>query len=73
MPIVLSCTRVLAFICMQVPYFPPLQTPKDFNEDVCLTIIRAAFGGRPDIDLDLDDVQIRQIRPWTMSAQVASR
>ena len=53
---------------MQVPYFPPLQSPEDFSEATCLQLIRAATG-LP----DLQDIQIKQVRPWAMSAQVANR
>ncbi|GAX80176.1 hypothetical protein CEUSTIGMA_g7614.t1 [Chlamydomonas eustigma] len=52
----------------QVPFFPPLQSIDEFTEDVCLSIIQAASGLS-----NLVDVQIKQVRTWTMSAEVASR
>ncbi len=52
----------------QVPYFPPLQSPADFDEVTCLKLIRAASGVP-----GLSDIQVKQVRPWTMSAQVAGR
>ena len=51
-----------------MPYFPPLQSVSDFDRDACMRLIGAA-AGLP----DLHDVTIKQIRPWTMTAQVATR
>eukprot|EP00798_Chlamydomonas_sp_ICE-L_P022736 gene22736-29901_t len=50
-----------------VPYFPPLQSAKDFPPHVCVALMREA-AGVPDLDVRLD-----QVAPWTMSAQVADR
>lgn len=49
----------------QFPYFPPAQAASDFTEAVCREKIHATIGDRtPDID-------IRAIRGWAMTAQVA--
>jgi hypothetical protein len=49
----------------QIPYFPPLQTPADFDEAACRRVLAAAAGA--------DDVRLRiaSVRAWTMNAQVA--
>ena len=52
---------------MQVPYFPPVQSAADFPISKCQDILRKAIG-LPDIHVD-----VREVKTWTMSAQVAER
>ncbi|KAG1678055.1 hypothetical protein FOA52_000851 [Chlamydomonas sp. UWO 241] len=52
----------------QVPFFPPLQSPANFDEATCARLVAAASG----LPEGLPDVQIKTVRPWVMSAQVAS-
>jgi 2-polyprenyl-6-methoxyphenol hydroxylase-like FAD-dependent oxidoreductase len=49
----------------QIPYFPPLQTPADFNEETCAAIVRRAAGNA---SLPL---QLKTIKAWSMSAATA--
>jgi 2-polyprenyl-6-methoxyphenol hydroxylase-like FAD-dependent oxidoreductase len=49
----------------QIPYFPPLQTPEDFNEETCAAIVRRA-AGNGSLQLEL-----KTIKPWSMSAATA--
>lgn len=51
----------------QVPYFPPLQSPKDFTPEICADIVRKAAG---DAALPL---HVKTVRPWAMSADVAEQ
>ena len=62
----------------QVPFFPPFQTlEEDFTREKCARLVRAAArdpknqsGGRFDVD-SFADVDVRGVRRWTMSAEVA--
>lgn len=65
--------------CLQVPYYPPLQSPRHFTADVCKHIIAAAAGWPID-KLQLDQVgrsgtsagfQLHSVKNWVMSALVA--
>lgn len=49
----------------QFPYFPPAQAVEDFTEAVCQAKIHAALGDHA------TDINIRAVRGWTMTAQVA--
>ncbi|KAH7616498.1 putative polyketide hydroxylase [Nannochloris sp. 'desiccata'] len=49
----------------QIPYFPPLQSPEDFNEETCAAIVRRA-AGNGSLQLEL-----KTIKPWSMSAATA--
>lgn len=49
----------------QIPYFPPLQTPEDFNKETCAAIVRRAAGNG---SLQLE---VKTIKPWSMSAETA--
>lgn len=49
----------------QVPYFPPLQRPEEFTPAACAELVRRV-AGLPRLALD-----VRTIRPWTMSGKVA--
>lgn len=60
--------RVLtACLCMQVPYFPPVQSVADFPASKCKDLLLKA-AGMPGMDLD-----IKAVKTWNMSAQVAER
>lgn len=68
----------------QVPFFPPLQSPADFGRARCLELLQAAAGGSssasgggfasaaPPRLADDPGFEIREVRPWTMTAQVAA-
>jgi hypothetical protein len=68
----------------QVPYFPPLQSLEDdFGPDECLRLVRAAAAGAKAEaagvaaaggsggDGFLADAEVRSVRSWSMSAEVA--
>jgi len=46
-------------------YDPETQSRDDFNDETCRNLIEAAAGAA------IDDIRIRNVSPWTMSAQVA--
>lgn len=50
---------------MQVPYFPPVQSVADFPISKCQDILRKA-AGLPDLQVD-----VKAVKTWNMSAQVA--
>ena len=52
---------------MQVPYFPPVQSLADFPASKCRDILRKA-AGLPNLEVD-----VRTVKTWNMSAQVAER
>lgn len=60
---------------MQIPYFPPYQTPEqDFTEENVSKMVEAALGGNTNRDHHYSndvDFTIRSIRPWTMGSLVA--
>ena len=62
--IVCNC-RMHCLFCLQVPFFPPVQSVADFPASKCRDLLRKA-AGVPDLDLD-----IRAVKTWNMSAQVA--
>lgn len=49
-----------------VPFFPPQQSPADFSESRCRALVEAAIGTAQ------GDVDIRLVRPWVLSAKLAS-
>eukprot|EP00210_Caulerpa_lentillifera_P000295 g288.t1 len=49
----------------QIPYFPPLQKPADFDMSLCTELIQNATGS------PLNDLQIQSIQPWRMKTEVA--
>ena len=53
------------FLILQVPYFPPVQSIADFSPVKCVDILRKA-AGLPSMQVD-----IKTVRTWSMSAQVA--
>ncbi|EEH52813.1 uncharacterized protein MICPUCDRAFT_48712 [Micromonas pusilla CCMP1545] len=61
----------------QVPYFPPTQSAEeDFGMEACVGLARAAAGGaaageNENENDSFDDVDVRSVRAWTMSAEVA--
>ena len=50
----------------QVPFFPPLQDAKEFDENRCKEIIEQISGGNS------TDVQVHNAKPWAMGAAVAT-
>jgi len=52
----------------QIPYLPPVQDARDFTPRACERVLRAAIGWKDDATKTLD---ILDVRPWTMSAEVA--
>ncbi|CAG9465106.1 unnamed protein product [Pedinophyceae sp. YPF-701] len=51
---------------VQIPYFPPHQTPeRNFTTERVAAVVRAAAGAQ------LTDLEVLDVRPWTMSAEVA--
>jgi 2-polyprenyl-6-methoxyphenol hydroxylase-like FAD-dependent oxidoreductase len=52
---------------LTIPYFPPHQSPDSILAPRCRALVEAAIGCK-EIDLDL-----RLVRPWVLSAGVASR
>ena len=62
----------------QIPFFPPHQSlERDFSRAQCAALLEAAVNGGTDggtnggTDEDLDDLEVRTVRAWTMSAEVA--
>lgn len=51
----------------QLPFFPPVQTPDDFDPATVKTLLDAAIGQA------LPDLTVHSVRPWTMDCQVAER
>ncbi len=63
---------------VQIPYFPPQQQPSDFDEEKCLAILKNALlcddnNNNDKIICKFEDlsVDIKSIKPWTMSGLVA--
>ncbi len=51
----------------QLPYFPPVQSPADFDPERVKHLLDAAVGA------SLPDLTVHSVRPWTMDCQVAGR
>jgi len=51
----------------QLPFFPPVQSPDDFDAATVKTLLDAAIGQA------LPDLTVHSVRPWTMDCQVAER
>jgi 2,4-dichlorophenol 6-monooxygenase len=49
------------------PYFPPQQSPHEFSEERCRRLVERAVGLAP------DDLEIKLVRPWVLSAKLAAR
>lgn len=49
----------------QLPFFPPLQSPQDFDEGTVRKLLDAAIGR------SFSDLQVHSVLPWTMDCQVA--
>ncbi|XP_020681130.1 uncharacterized protein LOC110098599 [Dendrobium catenatum] len=52
---------------LQIPYYPPQQNFEDFSFKVCEEIIFKLVGWK------LDDVEVKDIKPWAMHAEVAEK
>lgn len=50
---------------LQIPFYPPQQSFKDFSTTVCENIIFKLVGWK------LEDVEVVDIKPWVMHAEVA--
>ena len=50
-----------------MPYFPPVQSLANFPASKCRDILRKA-AGLPNLEVD-----VRTVKTWNMSAQVAER
>ncbi|MGL5819542.1 MAG: FAD-dependent monooxygenase [Phycicoccus sp.] len=54
--------------CFHHPYDPDVESVADFDAERCEKLIRSAVGLEDDVP-----IEIRSIRPWTMTALVADR
>lgn len=52
---------------LQVPFYPPQQKLKDFSSEMCERLIFRLVGR------ELADIQVRDVKPWVMHAEVAER
>lgn len=52
---------------LQIPFYPPQQTIKDFSPEVCKELIFKLAGRK------FEDVDVLDIKPWVMHAEVAER
>ncbi|KAK8949460.1 hypothetical protein KSP39_PZI006102 [Platanthera zijinensis] len=52
---------------LQFPYYPPQQNIEDFSSKVCEEIILKLVGCK------LEDIEVKDIKPWVMHAEVAER
>lgn len=52
----------------QIPFLPPVQDARDFTSTVCERLVRSAIGWKSD---DGKNLEILDVRPWTMSAEVS--
>ncbi|KAJ4798841.1 3-(3-hydroxy-phenyl)propionate/3-hydroxycinnamic acid hydroxylase [Rhynchospora pubera] len=52
---------------LQIPYYPPQQNYQDFSPQACEKIISKLVGWA------LQDVQVLDIKPWVMHAEVAEK
>lgn len=72
--------------CLQVPYFPPLQSPSQLTPELCQELIQAAAGfttqqqqqvsaGAPTVGAGGvsagGGLQVHTVKNWIMSAEVA--
>lgn len=60
----------------QIPFFPPHQSlERDFSRRQCAALLEAAANGGTNggDECALDDLEVRSVRAWTMSAEVADR
>lgn len=80
----LATCSVGVSVHVQVPYFPPLQSPAQFTPELCRDIIQAAAGFTQQqqqqqassgvhgpVSTAGDACQVHSIKPWVMSAEVA--
>ncbi|KAM7269730.1 hypothetical protein ACFE04_025227 [Oxalis oulophora] len=52
---------------MHIPFFPPQQSLKDFTFETCKKII-STLAGR-----ELLDIDIKNVKPWVMSVEIAEK
>ncbi|XP_028772198.1 uncharacterized protein LOC114729368 isoform X2 [Neltuma alba] len=52
---------------LQMPFYPPQQTIEDFSSKACEKLISKLVGQQ------LDDINVIDIRPWIMHAEVAEK
>ncbi|XP_004239375.1 uncharacterized protein [Solanum lycopersicum] len=52
---------------LQVPFYPPQQKLEDFSSEMCKRLIFKLVG------LELADVNVMDIKPWVMHAEVAEK
>ncbi|XP_050205589.1 uncharacterized protein LOC126655439 [Mercurialis annua] len=52
---------------MQVPFYPPQQDVKDFSKEICRDLI-LKLAGR-----ELSDINMIEVKPWVMHAEVAEK
>ncbi|KAG9446658.1 hypothetical protein H6P81_012786 [Aristolochia fimbriata] len=52
---------------LQIPFYPPQQKIEDFSSEVCKEIILKLVGQK------LEDVCVKDVKPWVMHAEVAER
>ncbi|KAL5698301.1 hypothetical protein ACHQM5_029359 [Ranunculus cassubicifolius] len=50
---------------LQIPFYPPQQSLEDFKSEVCKDLIFKLAGRK------LEDIDVRDIKPWVMHAEVA--
>ncbi|XP_068665588.1 uncharacterized protein [Aristolochia californica] len=52
---------------LQIPFYPPQQRMEDFSSEVCKEIILKLVGQK------LEDVSVKDVKPWVMHAEVAEQ
>ncbi|XP_065876781.1 uncharacterized protein [Euphorbia lathyris] len=52
---------------LQVPFYPPQQSVSDFNPQICKKLILKLVGQ------ELRDIEVMEIKPWVMHAEVAEK
>ncbi|XP_039017976.1 2,4-dichlorophenol 6-monooxygenase-like [Hibiscus syriacus] len=52
---------------LQIPFYPPQQNLEDFNPEICKKLILKLVGQ------ELSDIDVIDIKPWVMHAEVAER
>lgn len=57
----------ITYFSRQFPYYPPQQNVEDFSSKVCEKIILQLVGCK------LEDIEVKDIKPWVMHAEVAER
>ncbi|WCJ38692.1 FAD/NAD(P)-binding oxidoreductase family protein [Euphorbia peplus] len=52
---------------LQVPFYPPQQSVSDFSPQICKKLILKLIGQ------ELRDIEVMEIKPWVMHAEVAEK